>query len=145
MVQEYLRPFLAGLVSQYLLILPQCENLIIHQVGKHGADVQLAQDLLAVPFEDLGRPSLLLPGARPPARPVLVPLLLLHEPLLRAAAKHLRVEGTHQSLFHDSVNAVPEGEEAFSTFLVSPGGPQLKTPNLPTCREQYKLESRLTY
>ncbi len=112
MVQEYLRPFLAGLLSQYFLVLPQRENLIIHQVGEYGVDIQLAQDLLSVLFEDLGRPSLLLPGAWPPARPLLMPLLLLHKPLLGATAKHLQVEEAHQNFFHGSVNTVPKGGEA---------------------------------
>lgn len=111
MIQEYLCPFLAGLLSQYFLVLPQREDLIIHQVGKYSADIQLTQDLLSVLFEDLSCPSLLLPGAWPPARPLLLPLLLPHKPLLCAAAKHLQVEETHQNFFDGSVNTAPKGGE----------------------------------
>ena len=111
MVQEYLRPLLAGLMSQYLLVLPQREHLVVDQVGEHGVDVQLVQDLLSVLFEDLICPPLLLPGAWPPASPLLLPLLLLHEPLLGATAEHLQAEETHQDFFHGSVNTGPKGGE----------------------------------
>lgn len=97
-VQEYLRPLLAALLSQDVLVLPQRENLVVHQVGQHGADVQLAQHLLPMLFEDPGRPSLPLPGARPLAGPLLLPLLLPHKPPLGAAAEHLEAEETHQNL-----------------------------------------------
>lgn len=116
-VQEYLRPLLAGLLSQYFLVLPQGENLVVHQVGQHSADVQLAQHLLPMLFEDPRRPSLLLPGARPLAGPLLLllPLLLPHKPPLGAAAKHLQAEETHQNLCESSVSAGPEGQEAHSS------------------------------
>lgn len=111
-VQEYLRPLLAGLLPQYFLVFPQRENLVVHQVGQHGADVQLAQHLLPMLLEDPRRPSLLLPGARPLAGPLLLPLLLPHKPPLRAAAEHLQAEETHQNFYHSSVSAGPEGREA---------------------------------
>lgn len=88
MVQEYLCPLLVGLLFQDLLVLPQGENLVIHEVRKHTVDIQLAQDLFSVLLENLSCPSLL-PGAWPPATPLLLSSLLLHEPPLGATAKHL--------------------------------------------------------
>lgn len=113
-LQEYLRPLLAGLLPQYLLVFPQGENLVVDQAGQHGAHVQLAQHRLPVPLEDPGRPSLLPPAAGPPAGPLLLllPLLLPHKPPLGAAAEHLQAEETHQNLEKSSVNAGPEGQEA---------------------------------
>lgn len=111
MVQEDLRPLPAGLLPQYFLVFPQREDLVVDQVGQHGADVQLAQDLLPMLSEDPGRPPLLLPGAGPLAGPLLLPLLLPHEPPLRAAAEHLQAEETRQDFSHSSVSAGPEGRE----------------------------------
>lgn len=111
MVQKYLRLLPAGVLSQYFLVLPQGEHLIIHQVGEHDADIQLTQDLLSVLFEDLSSPSLPLPGAWPPANTLLLPLLPPHEPPLCATAKHLQVEETLQNFFNGSVNTGLKGEE----------------------------------
>lgn len=117
MVQENLCSSPAGPLAHYLLVLPQGEDLVEDQVGQHGVDVQLAEDLLPVLLEDLGGPPLLPPGAGPPASFLrLLPLLLPGEPLLGAAAEHLQVEETHQNFFRGSVNAVPEGEEAHISY-----------------------------
>lgn len=119
-VQEDLCAPLAALLRQDLLVLAQGEHLVVHQVGQHGAHVQLAQDLLPVLLEDPGCPSLPPSGEGPSAGPLLLLLLLLmvlsflppHEPAPGAAAKHLQLEERHQNFFHGSVNAGFDGGKA---------------------------------
>lgn len=121
-VQEDLGAPLAALLRQDLLVLAQGEHLEVHQVGQHGAHVQLAQDLLPVLLEDPGLPSLPLPGEGPAAAPLMLLLLLMLLPLLPpdepapgAAAKHLQLEERHQNFFHGSVNAISDVWKAHSS------------------------------